>query len=212
MRVLRLWSNTDWTTIWKNLHEAPAPETSKVKRHSCIHGVVTTHDRLHRIQTVSTNLCGICNNTDTFLHRLTECGEGPTMWEWTRWRLAIIHRTDPKYIPTEWLLRPTLKMWPSQRHRAVLWTLTNFVVYRLHQRRTLTPQDYLDFLRRAKWNTYNTKNRKSIVGDYLRVIITDPTTHGGKPKEPYVYETQSDGTTIATATDNTCAIRNGTSR
>jgi len=174
MRVLRLWSNTDWTTIWKNLHEAPAPETSKVKRHSCIHGVVTTHDRLHRIQTVSTNLCGICNNTDTFLHRLTECGEGPTMWEWTRWRLAIIHRTDPKYIPTEWLLRPTLKMWPSQRHRAVLWTLTNFVVYRLHQRRTLTPQDYLDFLCRAKWKIYNTRNRTSIMGNYLRVIVTDP--------------------------------------
>ena len=148
MRVLRLWPNTDWTTIWKNLHEAPVPETSKVTWHGVIHDIVPTHDRLHKIQMVPIDLCGLCNKTDTLLHRLTECGEGPTMWEWTRWCLVIILRTDPKYVPNEWLLRPTLKLWPPQRHRAVLWTLVNFVVYRLHQRLTLTPQDYLDILRR----------------------------------------------------------------
>ena len=79
-------------------------------------------------------------------------------------KIQIILRMDPKYIPTEWLLRPTLKLWPPQRHRAVLWTLANFVEYRLHQRRTLTLQDYLDFLRRAKWKIYSTRNRTSIVG------------------------------------------------
>ena len=172
MRVLRLWPNTDRTTIWKNLHKASVPERSKVKRQGAIHGItMPTHDRLHKIQMVPTDLC---NKTDTLLHRLTECGEGPTMWEWTRWRLAIILRTDPKYIPTEWLLRPTLKLWPPQRHRAVLWTLANFVIYRLHQRRKLTPQDYLDFLRRAKWKIYNTRNRTSNAVNYLRVIVAGP--------------------------------------
>ena len=97
MRVLRLWPNTDWTTIWKNLHEERVPEKSKVTWHGDIHGIMPTHDRLHKILMVLTDLCRLCNKTDTLLHRLTECGEGPTMWEWTRWRLAIILRTDPKY-------------------------------------------------------------------------------------------------------------------
>jgi hypothetical protein len=90
--------------------------------------------RLHKIKMVPTDLCETCNKTDTLQHRLTECGEGPKMWEWTRRRIEIMLRTDPKHIPTEWLLGPTLKLWPTQRHRAVLWTLANFVVYRLQKK------------------------------------------------------------------------------
>jgi hypothetical protein len=83
MRVLRLWSNIDWTRIWKNLHEAPVPEMSKVTWYGAIHDIMPTHERLHKIQKVPTDLCGICIKTDTPLHRLTGCGEGPKMWEWT---------------------------------------------------------------------------------------------------------------------------------
>ena len=37
---------------------------------------------------VPTDLCRHWNRTDTLQHRLTECGEGPAVWEWTRQRIA----------------------------------------------------------------------------------------------------------------------------
>ena len=108
---------------------------------------------------VPTDLCRHCNRKDTLQHRLTECGEGPPIWGWTRERIATILRTDPRPMPAECLLRPDLKLWPPKCHGAVLWTIANFVVYHLQQRQTLTLNDYFDFLRRAKWKINNTKSR-----------------------------------------------------
>ena len=52
-------------------------------------------------------------------------------------------RTDPQWVPEEWLLRPRFKFWPPQRQRAVLWTLAQFAGFRSQLERNLTFQDYV---------------------------------------------------------------------
>jgi hypothetical protein len=141
MRVLRLWPPTDWNLVWANLHETPVPEDVKMEWYRAIHDIIPTHDRLHRIKMAATNQCRHCHAPDTLRHRLTECGEGRLMWDWTRGRLAVILRNVTRSIPEEWLLRPTLSIWPPKRRRAVLWILAPLVAYRLQQRHKLTCQD-----------------------------------------------------------------------
>ena len=94
-----------------------------------IHELIPTNIRLHRLRTVDTEDCTLCGKQDTIIHRLTECGTGEEIWEWTRIRLAAIHRTDRRRIPPGWLLGPTFRLWPRQRHLATLWILANLVFY-----------------------------------------------------------------------------------
>jgi hypothetical protein len=108
-------------------------------------------------------------NTD-----LIECGEGERLWGWTRRKMEEILRMDPRYIPSEWILRPHFSLWPPQRHCAVLWLVAQLVLYRGQQKQELTQHDYMYFIRRKKWKIYQQKTRRERVGNYLSVI--DPTT------------------------------------
>jgi hypothetical protein len=169
--IALLWPNTDWTQIWKNVHEMLVSATVKVTWYKASHDIIPTHERLHKIRLVPTDLCRQCNRKDTLPHRLIDCG-GPQMWEWTLRCIAIMLRIDWRNIPSDWLLRSSFKLWPPPRYRAVLWLLDNFVVFRLNTRRTLTQIEYYDFLLRARWKIYTTGNRAKHVGNYL-VIITE---------------------------------------
>jgi hypothetical protein len=82
MRIVRMWPNEDWTRIWMNVHEAPVTATVKVTWYKAIHDLLPTHERLHKIRLAPTDRWGQCNE-DTLTHRLTDCGEGPQIWEWT---------------------------------------------------------------------------------------------------------------------------------
>ena len=53
-----------------------------------------------------------CDRKDTLRRRISEFGDGRCEWECTRKRLAIILRTEPRWIPDEWLLRPQFTLWP----------------------------------------------------------------------------------------------------
>jgi len=106
-------------------------------------------------------------------HRLAECGVGQYEWEWTRQLLAIMLRTEPRWVPDEWLLRPYFTLWPPQRQRAVLWVLAHFVIFRSQLERNQTFQNYIDFLWRSKWNLYRKRNRITQVGNYLRILEID---------------------------------------
>ena len=104
------------------------------------------------------------------LHRLTECGVGQEIGEWTCTRIARIRRTDPRRVPTEWLFRPCFQIWRPQRHQAILWILANMVFQLVHRSRILSVMDCTDFMRRKRWNTYQYANRMKLVGNYLEVL------------------------------------------
>jgi hypothetical protein len=53
----------------------------------------------HRPDGLGDYMCEICDGVDTLSHRITECGEGPVTWRWTRARIAAILRMDQAHIP-----------------------------------------------------------------------------------------------------------------
>jgi len=111
VRIEILWPDTDWAVGWKNLWETPAPVSTKASWYQIIHDIVPTQERLHKIRIVPTDLCHSCAE-DTLQHRITECGDGRRQWEWTRQRVALMLRTEPRRVPEEWLFRPKFKLWP----------------------------------------------------------------------------------------------------
>jgi hypothetical protein len=139
----------------RNIHATPVTETLKAQWYKIIHDIIPTNERLHNIRLSTTERCRHCDKTDTLIHRLTECGDGRTTWLWTRRRIAMILRMDERHIPDEWLLRPDFHIWPTKRHRAVLWILIHLVGYRVKRDNILTMNDFVDFMRRSKWKYTN---------------------------------------------------------
>jgi len=164
MRIERLWPNIEWPRIWKNLWAAPVTDWTKTTWYKIIHDIVPTKERLHKIRVAPTENCRLCDRKENLLHRLAECGDGRYQWEWTKKRLAIMLRSDPRWVPEEWLLRPHFTFWPPQRQ---------FVGFRSQLERNLTFQDYSDFLRRSKYKFYRKRNRITQVGNYLSILEID---------------------------------------
>jgi hypothetical protein len=135
-----------------------------------IHDILPTKKRLHTIRLTDSALCSTCGERDTIMHRITECGEGREIWEWTRKHIAWIMRMDPAWIPHEWTLRPQFHILPPRRHRAVVWIIAHMVWCRVQKSRTPSAQEYLDFLRRDRWKAYQETGRLNTVGNYLRIL------------------------------------------
>ena len=131
MRIMQLHPSADWGRIWTNLHECWNSEAVKVNWYVMIQDILSTSERLHKIRLVDSALCRHCGEPDTFQHRVTPCGEGARIWLWTKRRIAWILRIDPVHTPPD-RTRPQFRIWPAQRHRAVLWILAQMVWYRIN--------------------------------------------------------------------------------
>ena len=167
MRIERIWTATRWDTVWKNLWVTSAPESIKARWYRAIHDILPTNARLHAIRISSTDSCSRCQGTDTILSPNNGMrGRTPAMdMDQKAYRIHV--RTDQSRIPDDWLLRPDFTLWPSKRHKAVLWLVAHYVSFRTGQDRGLTTLDYFDFLRRSRWKLYRGGN----------VLITWKTTY-----------------------------------
>jgi hypothetical protein len=99
-----------------------------------IHDLLPTNERLHRINLTETLRCKVCGGNDTSLHRLIECQGRRAVWEETRKKLALILRTSPAHIQSDWVLKPPFSIWSPKRHGAVLWVLAHMVLFRMIER------------------------------------------------------------------------------
>ena len=165
-----LWPNVDRRRVWKNMSEAHLPESTRAAWYRVIHDITPTKERLSRIKLAQTDTCRHCKAKDTLEHRLTLCGEGKEIWEYTKTLMARMLRTSPTPIPNDWLVHPQFQIWPPKRQRAILWTLANVVLFRTQQQWNLTLQDYTDFLQRSKWEVMCRKKGRHSVGNYLTVM------------------------------------------
>jgi hypothetical protein len=107
---------------------------------------------------------------DTPIHHLTQCGEAAEIWDWTRKQIVLFHRIDPKATLLTWLLFPDFRLWPPPKPNATFWILGHRVYYSLNGPKALSLINYLDFLRRMRWRTYQWPKRLRICGNYLDVI------------------------------------------
>ena len=119
LRIVRKFSCVDWERVWKNLQASGVPDVTKSIWFAAIHDIIPTNYRLAAIRLTDTSACPKCGHPDSLQHRITECGEGPVIWNWTRYKLGIILRVY-KFIRQEWTLRPAFLHWPPKRQAAIL--------------------------------------------------------------------------------------------
>jgi hypothetical protein len=100
MRVVTLWPQTNWPTLWKNLDETPVAGEIKAAWYMVIDDVIATNEKLHKIRMATTDKCRYCDK-DTLQHRLTQCGDGKCIWKWTRQKVTLMLITVPERIPSE---------------------------------------------------------------------------------------------------------------
>jgi len=170
VRIMTQHSTASWSKAWGNLHAVWSSEKIKAACFMGIHDLIPTNDRLAKIQRSTTNNCQHCGRVDTLIHMLTECSEGADIWRWTRSRIAIILRMEPKYILPEWTVRTSFHFWPPQRHQAILWILAHMIYYRTQHWHRVSTIDYADLMRRGRWKSYQTTRRSEKVGNYLEIL------------------------------------------
>jgi len=93
----RLYPVQDWGKVWKNIAKARITDEARAAWYSVVHDLIPTNVRLHNIRMADNEDCTLCGRRDTLTHRLTECGEGKSIWRWTRSRLACIRQTSKGY-------------------------------------------------------------------------------------------------------------------
>jgi hypothetical protein len=170
IRIIRKYPDTDWARVWNNMNNGIITEKTKSTWYAVIHDILPTHDRLVKVQITPTDACPVCEQTDSVLHRITECGEGAVTRNWTRKKIGLILRTDPKNIPRTWTTRPEFYHWPKQKQNAVIWMITTLVAYRMEKHRRLSLSDYLDFLQRARWKLLHQPRSRTATGRYLELL------------------------------------------
>ena len=159
-----------WDRIWRNISHKHLTSEARSAWFRAVHDIIPTNVRLHTIRLRETPRCMKCGQTDTIMHRVMSCETAQDIWSWTRFRIALMLRTDPRHVPFTWLLFPTMQIWPPQRHNAILWMLGHMVQYTTTKHPTLMMQDYIDFMRRSRWKTYQWDGRKRSYGNYLDVL------------------------------------------
>jgi hypothetical protein len=103
---------------------------------------------------------------EILVQRITECGEAREIWEWTR-------KISPGYcawirsgFPEDCTLRPQFHVLPPRRQREILWIIAHMVWYRIQESRIPSSQEYLDFLHRARWKSYQDTGSVNKVENY----------------------------------------------
>ena len=142
-------------------------DTLKSTWYIAIHDLIPKNDGLAAIHVTDSHNC--LGNL-TLCNRITDCKEGPTIWNWTREKLGLILRMDPRHIPRTWPLRPDFHYWPPQRRSALLWVVAHLVYYRLQTHHGLSLRDFTDFLQRACWKVHHRKGRSPNTDRYLSVL------------------------------------------
>jgi len=116
-RIARKYPGIAWQRVWKNVHTTGLSEPIKSKWYAAIHEIIPINERLAAIHLTTTTSCVRCGATDTLLHRIIACEEGPVIWTCTKTRIAAILSIHPIHIPGEWTLRPTFHHWPPKNRR-----------------------------------------------------------------------------------------------
>jgi hypothetical protein len=83
----------------KNMEESVDSTSHRLNEANMVQDYTQYKGTLHKIRIASTENCHLCDRKDTLLHRIAECGNGRYQWELTKKRLAIMLRTDPRWIP-----------------------------------------------------------------------------------------------------------------
>jgi hypothetical protein len=139
--------------VWLNLWETPVDEQVTDIWFHVLHEIVPTKVRSKAIGMSEEEVCSECQRPDTIHHRLVECGDGATQWDWLRIRISVFLRRDPADIRAQWLYWPQFRLWPPTRHRASLWCLAQMLAFICAHGSGQEPCDFFFFFATGKVET-----------------------------------------------------------
>jgi hypothetical protein len=84
-------------------------------------------------------------------------------------RVASYLRISAKAVEDEWITLPDFEIYLPQRQNATIWMIGHMLGY-VYDNQSVTLQDFLDFLKRARWKEYNRRPALQRCGWYLDVI------------------------------------------
>jgi len=84
LRIAREYPGIAWLRVWTNVHTTELSDSIKSTLYAAIHEIIPTNERLVAIHLTTTTSCVRCGATDTLLHRLIVCEEGPVIWTWDK--------------------------------------------------------------------------------------------------------------------------------
>jgi hypothetical protein len=119
IRIVKKFPRTAWNQVWRNLHASPVSDEIKSTWYKVLHDLIPTNYRLAAINLTDSSVCSLCSRPDPLQHKITECGEGPVIWTWTKKLLAYILSVDHRQIPQTWTIRLDFHHCSAQRHSAV---------------------------------------------------------------------------------------------
>jgi hypothetical protein len=93
MSIVRKFPLTNWDQVWKNLHASPATDEIKSAWYKAMHDLLPTN-KLAAIRLTDTTACSSCGHPDSLQQRITECGDSPIIWNWTKKILGYMLRVD----------------------------------------------------------------------------------------------------------------------
>jgi hypothetical protein len=114
-RIFKKFPRTAWNQVWKNLHASPVSDEINSTWYKALHDLIPTNDRLAAINLTDASVCSSCGRSDSLQRKITECGEGPVIWTWTKNLLTYILRVDHRQIPQTWTIRPDFHHCPPLR-------------------------------------------------------------------------------------------------
>jgi hypothetical protein len=169
IRVQTKFPQYNWTLIWQNITKRYLSQRIRTIWYAIVHDIAPTNSRQNNIKLHDTGNCQHCGRSDTIHHRFTTCTHTQAIWKWTQLRIAYFLRTAPAEIRDTWITFPDFRIYPPQRHNAVVWLIGHMLGY-AYDNLLLTQQDYVDFLRRARKKTYQQNQGFPSCGKYLDVI------------------------------------------
>jgi hypothetical protein len=99
MRVISKYPAIQWETVWRNIHHTARSDAIKPTWYAVVHEIIPINDYLADKHLADTDRCPRCNELDSLPHRIIECRNGDTSWQWTRSKIAQILRSAPAYVP-----------------------------------------------------------------------------------------------------------------
>jgi len=64
MRITKIWTKTDWKSVWKNIKATPVRKSDLVTWYKVIHDIIPTGTQLNRINITKNDTCTECGRRD----------------------------------------------------------------------------------------------------------------------------------------------------
>lgn len=144
-RVVLHNTTVNWSRVWSNYTNAVLTERQKELWYLVVHDIIPTNKRLFDLNMKEYPDCDTCGSVDTILHRITECGQMATWWEWTIRMLVARCDIPINYFNINWFLRPEFTLQPSEKHTFVLWVLATVMEFVFPSRGSYFVEEFKNF-------------------------------------------------------------------